>query len=119
MMMYLLKLNIALIALFGFYKLMFSSDTFFLWRRASLIGMLFRCDVGAGAELLLLDKQERGNSIDGKRICCHCPAGCNRNTGWWRFDRLRNYGDDYIYYGGLSVLAALLLAVGVHRTAEE
>lgn len=46
-------------------------------------------------------------------------AGCNRNTGWWRFDRLGNYGDDYIYYGGLSVLAALLLAVGVHRTAEE
>ena len=41
MMMYLLKLNIALIALFGFYKLMFSSDTFFLWRRASLIGMYF------------------------------------------------------------------------------
>lgn len=41
MMMYLLKLNIALIVLFGFYKLMFSSDTFFLWRRASLIGMYF------------------------------------------------------------------------------
>ena len=41
MMMYLLKLNIALIALFGFYKLMFSSDTFFSWRRASLIGMYF------------------------------------------------------------------------------
>ena len=40
-MMYLLKLNIALIALFGFYMLMFSSDTFFLWRRASLIGMYF------------------------------------------------------------------------------
>lgn len=41
MMMYLLKLNIALIVLFGFYKLMFSSDTFFSWRRASLIGMYF------------------------------------------------------------------------------
>ena len=39
MTMYLLKLNIALIVLFGFYKLMFSSDTFFSWRRATLIGM--------------------------------------------------------------------------------
>ena len=37
--MYLLKLNIALIVLFGFYKLMFSGDTFFSWRRATLIGM--------------------------------------------------------------------------------
>ena len=39
MTMYLLKLNIALIVLFGFYKLMFSGDTFFSWRRATLIGM--------------------------------------------------------------------------------
>ena len=80
MTMYLLKLNLALIVLFGFYKLMFSGDTFF-----ALQGNAYRnvpcCDVGAGAELLLLDKQERGNGFDGKRICCHCPAGCNRNTG--------------------------------------
>ena len=39
MMMYLLKLNLALIVLFGFYKLMFSGDTFFSLRRATLIGM--------------------------------------------------------------------------------
>lgn len=39
MMMYLLKLNLALIVLFGFYKLMFSGDTFFALRRATLIGM--------------------------------------------------------------------------------
>ena len=39
MTMYLLKLNLALIVLFGFYKLMFSGDTFFSWRRATLIGM--------------------------------------------------------------------------------
>ena len=39
MTMYLLKLNIALIVLFGFYKLMFLGDTFFSWRRATLIGM--------------------------------------------------------------------------------
>ena len=39
MTMYLLKLNIALIVLFGFYKLMFSGDTFFALRRATLIGM--------------------------------------------------------------------------------
>jgi len=37
--MYLLKLNIALILLFSFYKLMFTGDTFFSWRRATLIGM--------------------------------------------------------------------------------
>jgi len=37
--MYLLKLNLALIVLFGFYKLMFSGDTFFSLRRATLIGM--------------------------------------------------------------------------------
>jgi len=37
--MYLLKLNLALIVLFGFYKLMFSGDTFFALRRATLIGM--------------------------------------------------------------------------------
>ncbi|GAB6976061.1 M56 family metallopeptidase [Prevotella falsenii] len=41
MTMYLFKLNIALIVLFGFYKLMFSGDTFFSWRRATLIGMYF------------------------------------------------------------------------------
>ena len=39
MIMYLLKLNIALILLFSFYKLMFTGDTFFSWRRATLIGM--------------------------------------------------------------------------------
>ena len=39
--MYLLKLNIALILLFSFYKLMFTGDTFFSWRRATLIGMYF------------------------------------------------------------------------------
>lgn len=39
MTMYLLKLNLALIVLFGFYKLMFSDDTFFSLRRATLIGM--------------------------------------------------------------------------------
>lgn len=39
MTMYLLKLNLALIVLFGFYKLMFSGDTFFSLRRATLIGM--------------------------------------------------------------------------------
>lgn len=37
--MYLLKLNLALIVLFSFYKLMFSGDTFFALRRATLIGM--------------------------------------------------------------------------------
>ena len=37
--MYFLKLNIALIVLFGFYKLMFSGDTFFSLRRATLIGI--------------------------------------------------------------------------------
>ena len=41
MIMYLLKLNIALILLFIFYKLMFTADTFFSWRRATLIGMYF------------------------------------------------------------------------------
>lgn len=39
MTMYLLKLNLALIVLFGFYKLMFSGDTFFALCRATLIGM--------------------------------------------------------------------------------
>ena len=39
MIMYLLKLNIALMLLFSFYKLMFTGDTFFSWRRATLIGM--------------------------------------------------------------------------------
>ena len=39
MTMYLLKLNLALIVLFGFYKLMFSGDTFFSLRRATLIAM--------------------------------------------------------------------------------
>ena len=39
MTMYLLKLNLALIVLFGFYKLMFSGDTFFALRRVTLIGM--------------------------------------------------------------------------------
>ena len=39
--MYLLKLNIALILLFSFYKLMFTGDTFFSWRPATLIGMYF------------------------------------------------------------------------------
>lgn len=39
MTMYLLKLNLALIVLFGFYKLMFSGDTFFSLRRATLIGI--------------------------------------------------------------------------------
>ncbi|WP_455074526.1 TonB family protein [Prevotella fusca] len=41
MIMYFFKLNISLILLFCFYKLMFSSDTFFSWRRATLIGMYF------------------------------------------------------------------------------
>ncbi len=41
MIMYFLKLNIALILLFSFYKLMFTGDTFFSWRRATLIGMYF------------------------------------------------------------------------------
>ena len=39
MTMYLLRLNLALIVLFSFYKLMFSGDTFFALRRATLIGM--------------------------------------------------------------------------------
>ena len=41
MIMYFFKLNISLILLFCFYKLIFSSDTFFSWRRATLIGMYF------------------------------------------------------------------------------
>ena len=39
MTMYLLTLNLARLVLFGFYKLMFSGDTFFALRRATLIGM--------------------------------------------------------------------------------
>ena len=34
-----LKINIALVILFGFYKLIFSSDTFFSWKRVALMGM--------------------------------------------------------------------------------
>ena len=37
--MYFLKLNIAFIILFAFYKLVFSNDTFFSWRRISLLGL--------------------------------------------------------------------------------
>ena len=38
-MIYLVKINIAIIVLFGFYKLIFSNDTFFAWRRATLFGI--------------------------------------------------------------------------------
>ena len=39
MAIYLLKINVALIILYGFYRAMFGQDTFFGWRRAMLIGI--------------------------------------------------------------------------------
>ncbi len=38
-MVYLIKINVALILLYGFYKLIFANDTFFTWKRAILIGI--------------------------------------------------------------------------------
>lgn len=40
MLLYLLKINIALIVLLEFYKLIFSGDTFFLFRRITLLGII-------------------------------------------------------------------------------
>lgn len=39
MIIYFIKLNVALALLFGFYKVAFARDTFFAWRRAALIGI--------------------------------------------------------------------------------
>ncbi|HEY9550992.1 MAG TPA: M56 family metallopeptidase [Prevotella sp.] len=39
MAIYLLKINIALIILYGFYRMMFGRDTFFGWRRTLLLGI--------------------------------------------------------------------------------
>ena len=39
MAIYLLKINVCLIILYGFYRAMFGQDTFFGWRRAMLIGI--------------------------------------------------------------------------------
>lgn len=50
-MIYLLKVNIALIVLFGFYKLIFSGDTFFHWRRASLLCIYFIAMLVPGIDL--------------------------------------------------------------------
>ena len=61
-----LKINIALVILFGFYKLMFSSDTFFSWKRVALMGMnVCRCGFGTGTELFLLVEQERWGGFHG------------------------------------------------------
>lgn len=38
-MVYLIKINVALILLYGFYKLIFANDTFFTWKRAILISI--------------------------------------------------------------------------------
>jgi TonB family protein len=38
---WLLKVNIAVILLYGFYRLFFQQDTFFRWKRAALIGISF------------------------------------------------------------------------------
>ncbi len=61
MVMYLFKVNIAFILLFGFYKLMFTEDTFFSWRRITLVGLCltallipgldFSAWIGDGVEL--------------------------------------------------------------------
>lgn len=39
--MYLLKVNIALILFYAFYKLLLSRDTFFVWRRMTLLACIF------------------------------------------------------------------------------
>ena len=39
MAVYLLKINVALIVLYGFYRAMFGQDTFFGWHRAMLVGI--------------------------------------------------------------------------------
>ncbi|MDR0863889.1 MAG: M56 family metallopeptidase [Candidatus Symbiothrix sp.] len=38
---YLLKVNIAIILFYGFYRLFFQQDTFFQWKRAALLSILF------------------------------------------------------------------------------
>ena len=57
MVIYLLKINVVLMLLYGFYRLMYNRDTFFGWRRSVLIGiylvsLLIPCDehgiLGAG-----------------------------------------------------------------------
>lgn len=40
MVIYLLKINIVMMLLYGFYRLMFNRDTFFGWRRGMLVGIL-------------------------------------------------------------------------------
>lgn len=39
MAIYMIKINLALVVLYGFYKMIFTGDTFFTWRRATLIGI--------------------------------------------------------------------------------
>ena len=38
---YLIKVNLAIILLYGFYRLLLQNDTFFKWKRALLLGILF------------------------------------------------------------------------------
>ena len=78
--MYFLKLNIALIVLFGFYKLMFSGDTFFSLRRATLIGIYIVAMLVPELKLLGMDKQKCGNNINSKPICNLYFANRYHNT---------------------------------------
>ena len=39
MLLYLLKINLAVVILYAFYHLLFGRDTFFRWRRVSLVAI--------------------------------------------------------------------------------
>lgn len=81
MAIYLLKINVCLIILYGFYRAMFGQDTFFGWRRAMLIGIYA---VALCIPLLNIEALIRSNESAVSIVLCLCRSSSAYGNGTGR-----------------------------------
>ena len=74
MLAYFLKVNVAIVLFYAFYRLFFYKDTFFGWRRTALL-----CFFAVSAAVPLLNIQtwitEQEPMVAGRPLCQRCAAG--------------------------------------------
>jgi hypothetical protein len=109
---YLLKVNAAIILFFGFYRLFFQQDTFFLWKRVILLSILFISFLYPLADItkqLILNRNIREILNSGIIPSYSLPeiiVQRNDLPVWYYFPRI-------LFFVYVSVAILLLLRIGI------
>ncbi len=112
MLIYLVKVNIALILLYGFYQMFCAKDTFFGWRRGILLGIYaiaFLVPLMPTANWLMTAETTQGMALTYRQVVLpELTVGAEKTELTWM-----NVAQ-WIYIGGVAVLLLrMLVQVGM------